>query len=161
MIEGRGFDIVGYRITREIVKEVLEKAAAVRWGTHLLRWRYFDVIHEGITYHKASLVPSNLWHLLKRIYVDQDWAIDTTLEKFNQDARSTIRSHDTDIYVFGYYRTDPPRLQWGFLNRHSGIAVVYDMEAGLVATVFRPEDGEAFFLGQIDSVKIDREEWNI
>lgn len=78
-----------------------------------------------------------------------------------RDARLTIQHHDTAIYVFGYYRTDPPRPQWGFLNHESGIAVIYDMKAGLVATVFRPEDGEAFFLGQIDSIKIDREEWNI
>jgi hypothetical protein len=127
----------------------------------LIRWRYFDVIYEGTTYRKDSLIPSNLWHLLKRIYVDQDWATDTTLEKFNQDARSTIQSRDTDVYVFGYYRTNPPRLQLGFLSRHSGIAVVYDMEADLIATVFKPEDGKAFFMGQIESVNIDREGWAI
>jgi hypothetical protein len=161
LTENEGFEVVGYRINREIVKEVIEKASAVRWGTHLIRWRYMNVIHAGVTYHRGSLIPSNLWHLLKRIYVDQDWSIDTTLEIFNQVARSTIQSHDTDIYAFGYYRTDPPRLQWGFLNQHSGVAVVYDMVADLIATVFKPEDGEAFFLGQIDSAKINREEWGL
>jgi hypothetical protein len=50
---------------------------------------------------------------------------------------------------------------WGFLNSGTGIAVVYDMEADLVATVFRPEEGEAFFLGQIDAVRIDRKEWGV
>lgn len=63
--------------------------------------------------------------------------------------------------MYGYYRTDPPRLQWGFLNVETGIAVIYDMEADLIATVFKPEEGALFFKRQIDAVKIDRKEWNV
>lgn len=62
----------------------------------------------------------------------------------------------TEIIVYGYYRTDPPRLQWGFLNPETGVAVVYDMEADLIATVFKPEEGSLFFERQIDAVRIDR-----
>jgi hypothetical protein len=29
----------------------------------LLRWRYFDVTHEGIIYHKGALISTGLWHL--------------------------------------------------------------------------------------------------
>lgn len=144
--EDESFFIVEHHITQEVICEILQKAAAVRWGAHLLRWRYFDVTHEGIIYHKGVLIPTNLWHLLKRIYVDQDWPGGTSLEKFNEDARLTIQRHDTEIFVFGYYHTDPPRPQWGFLNHESGIAVIYDMKADLIATVFKPEEGETFFL---------------
>ncbi len=72
-----------------------------------------------------------------------------------------IQDPETRIYVYGYYRTDPPRIQWGFLSSRTGIAVVYDMEAELIATVFKPEEGESFFLGQIDAVQINRGEWNV
>ena len=52
-------------------------------------------------------------------------------------------------------------LQFGFLNRKTGIAVIYDMEADLIATVFRPEEGEALFLHQIGTLRINRKEWGI
>ena len=72
-----------------------------------------------------------------------------------------IQHPETEIYVYGYYRTDPPRLQWGFLNAETGIAVIYDMEADLITTVFKPEEGALFFERQINAVKNDRKEWNI
>lgn len=77
------------------------------------------------------------------------------------DIAATIQNDSTEIYVYGYYRTDPPRLQWGFLNPETGMAVVYDMEADLIATIFKPEEGALFFERQIDAVKINRTEWNV
>ena len=41
------------------------------------------------------------------------------------------------------------------------MAVIYDMEADLIATIFKPEQGTLFFERQIDAVKIDRMEWNV
>ena len=120
---------------------MIEKAYAVRWGAHLLRWRYFDVQHGDIRYRHDALIPAAQWHLLKRVYVDHDWPSGTRLEDLNQEARATIQNSDTDIYVYGYYRTDPPRLQWGFLNPETSVAVVYDKEADLIATVFKPAEG--------------------
>jgi hypothetical protein len=151
--------VLEHTVIPETVREVIRRASAVQWGTHLLRWRYFDVTHEGVTYHRNTLVPTALWHLLKRVYVDQEWPPDTTLEKLNDDARTTIESPETEIYVYGYYRTDPPQLQWGFFHPVTGVAVVYDAEADLVTTVFKPEGGSLFFQRQIAAVKIDREGW--
>ena len=153
--------LLGHVITPETVREVIQKASAMKWGTHLVRWRYFDVSHEGVTYHRDALVPAGLWHLLKRVYVDQDWPPGTTLEELNKDARAAIEQPETEIYLYGYYRTDPPRMQWGFLMLETGTAVIYDMEADLVATVFKPEEGVLFFERQIGTVKIDRKEWNV
>lgn len=93
--------------------------------------------------------------------IDQDWPIGADQDGLNEDARATIQHPDTEIYVYGYYRTDPPRLQWGFLNAKTGIAVIYDMEADLIATVFKPEEGALFFERQIEMVRIDRKEWNV
>lgn len=148
--------VLRHTITPETVREVIRKASAVHWGTHLLRWRYFDVTHEGMTYHRDALVPTALWHLLKRIYVDQAWPPGTTLEQLHDDARVTIAEPGTEIYVYGYYRTDPPRLQWGFFNPATGIAVVYDAEADLIATVFKPEEGTLFLQRQVAAVHIER-----
>lgn len=159
--EAKSFTILGHVITPKVVGEVIAKASTVNWGTHLLRWRYFDVTHAGVTYHRDALIPTALWHFLKRVYVDQDWPSGTTLEQLNEDARATIQDPNSEIYVYGYYRTDPPRLQWGFFNPITGIAVIYDMEADLVATVFRPVEGALFFARQLSLVKIDREEWRV
>ena len=66
-------ELLGRLITPEIVRQVIQKASAVNWGAHFLRWRYFDVTHAGRAYHRGTLVATALWHLLKRIYGDQDW----------------------------------------------------------------------------------------
>jgi len=153
--------ILGHVITPETVREVIRKAAAVHWGTHLLRWRYFDVTHEGVTYHRDTLVPTALWHLLKRVDVDRAWPTGTTLAQLNDDARATMADPRTQMYVYGYYRTDPPRLQWGFFNPVTEIAVVYDAEADLIATVFKPEAGALFLQRQSAAVQIDREAWQV
>jgi hypothetical protein len=153
--------LLGHTITPHTVREIRQKAANADWGAHLLRWRYFDVQHEGATYHRNAFIPSGLWHLLKRAYVDQDWPADTSQKDLAVDITATIQNARTEIYVYGYYRTDPPRLQWGFLNPETGMAVVYDMEADLIATIFKPEEGALFFERQIDAVKINRTEWNV
>jgi len=154
-------EVLGHIITPAVVRSVIQQAAAVNWGTHLLRWRYFDVTHENVTYHTGTLIPTALWHLLKRVYVDGDWPPGTTLNELNRDARATIEDANTVIYVYGYYRTAPPRLQWGFLDPETGIVVVYDSEADLIATVFKPEEGRLFFERQISCVRIPREEWEV
>ena len=77
----KSINVLGYIITPEVVCEVIQKAIGINWGTHLLRWRYFDVTHAGVTYHRNSMIPTALWHLLKRIYVDGDWPADTTMWK--------------------------------------------------------------------------------
>lgn len=157
----KSFTILGHVITPDVVREIIAKASIANWGTHLLRWRYFDVAHEGITYHKDALIPTALWHLLKRIYVDQDWPPDTTQEQLDEDARTTVLDPSSEIYVYGYYRTDPPRLQWGFFNPITGIAVIYDSEANLIATVFKPVEGALFFERQLSPAKINRKEWQV
>lgn len=159
--EEKTVTLLGHVITPEIVREIIRKASAIKWGTHLLRWRYFDVTHEGVTYHRNALVPTGLWHLLKRVYVDQDWPVGTSLETLSEDARAVIQCPETEIYVYSYCHTDPPRLQWGFLNLETGIAVIYDMEADLIATVFEPEEGALFFERQREIVKIDRKGWSV
>jgi hypothetical protein len=124
--------ILEYLVTPETVREVIQRASAVRWGTHLLRWRYFDVSPEGMTYHHNGLIPTATWHLLKRIHVDREWPPATTLKQRNDEACATIEHSETEIYVYGYYRTDPPRLQWGFFSPLSKIVVGDDAEADLV-----------------------------
>ncbi len=62
--------VLGQLITPKTVREAVEKARAVNWGTHLKAWRYFEITHEGITYERGKMLPTALWHLLKRIYVD-------------------------------------------------------------------------------------------
>jgi len=153
--------VLGYTMTPETVREVIRNASAVHWGTHLLRWRYFDVTYEGMTYHRDALVPTALWHLLTRIDVDQAWPTGTTLEHLHDDARVTIAEPGTEISVYGYSRTAPPRLQWGFFNAATGIAVVDDAEADRIATVFQPEAGALFLQRQVAAVQSERRRWGV
>ncbi len=103
--------VLGPTMAPETVREVIRQAAAVHSGTHWLRWRYFDVIYEGVTDHRNVLLPTALWHLLKRNDVDQTWSPGTTLEQLGIGARATSEDPGTEMYVYGYYRTDPPRPQ--------------------------------------------------
>jgi len=91
----RSLTLLGYNVTPELVREVCQKASKARWGTHLLRWRYFEVHHDGVTYHRNALIPSGLWHLLKRVYVDQDWPMDTSQEDLDRDIRETVLHPET------------------------------------------------------------------
>ena len=93
----RSLTLPGYMITPELVREIIQKASNARWGTHLLRWRYFEVHHDGVTYHRNALIPSGLWHLLKRVYVDQDWPVGASQEDLDRDTRETIRHAETEI----------------------------------------------------------------
>jgi hypothetical protein len=53
--------LLGQVITPETVREIVQKASVIQWGIHLLRWRYFDVHHEGGTYHRDALIPDGGW----------------------------------------------------------------------------------------------------
>jgi len=75
----KSITIVNAVITPETVQEIIRKASAIHWGTHLLRWRYFDVTHEGKPIHRDALIPTALWHLLRRVYVEQEWSVGTIL----------------------------------------------------------------------------------
>lgn len=155
------YEVLGQKITPDRVRRVIQKASAIRWGSHLVRWRYDDVTHQGINYKRGSLIPADTWHLLKRIYIDHDWPMNTTIEQINKDAKEVIEDKETEIWVYGYYRTMPHRLQWGFFSRSSGIAVIYDEVADLIATVFKPIEGSRFFAVQPEAVQIDRKKWRI
>ena len=89
--------LLGRLITPELVRDICQKAANARWGTHLLRWRYFEVHHDGVTYHRNALIPSGLWHLLKRVYVDQDWPPGASQEDLDRDIRATVLHPETEI----------------------------------------------------------------
>lgn len=119
--------LLGHTITPHTVREIRQKAANADWGAHLLRWRYFDVQHERVTYHRNALIPSGLWHLLKRVYVDQDWPADTSQEDLAADITATIQNARTEIYVYGLlsHRPAPPAVglpqptdQYGCRLRH-------------------------------------------
>jgi len=160
-MKNNSIKILDQEITVERVQEVIKQASKMNWGTHLVRWRYDDLEHQGVKYKKGSLIPTDKWHLLKRIYIDRDWPDDTTIEKLSDDAKKVILDNSSEIWIYGYYRTSPPRLQWGFYSKDGGIAVVYDEEADLIATVFKPIDGSKFFDVQISAHKIDREKWGV
>lgn len=153
--------ILDQEITSDKIRHVIARAAQVNWGTHLVRWRYDDVEYQSIKYKKGSLIPTDKWHLLKRIYIDRDWPEDATVEKLTEDAKTVILDSSSEIWLYGYYRTSPPRIQWGFYSKKSGIAVIYDEEADLIATVFKPIEGSNFFAVQILAQQIDRTKWAV
>jgi len=123
--------------------------------------RSCDVTHEDMTYHRDALMPTALWHLLKRLDVEQAWPPGTTLEHLHDDARVTLAEPGTVISVYGYSRAAPPRLPWGFVNPATGIAVVYDAAADLLATVFTPEAGTLVLPRQVAAAHSERGRWGV
>jgi hypothetical protein len=79
----------------------------------------------------------------------------------SDDAKKVTHDKSSEIWVYGYYRTSPPRIQWGFYSKDAGIAVIYDEEADLIATVFKPIEGSKFFAVQISAQQIDRKKWGV
>jgi hypothetical protein len=104
------FEILGETITPQRVRKMIAKASLVKWGKHPLKWRYSEITHEDAIYKKGALIPADLWHLLKRIYVDHDWSAEATIEAISEEAKKVIRAKGSQIWVYGYYRTFPPRL---------------------------------------------------
>lgn len=154
--------ILGRTIMPSRVNQVIQKAGTASWGTHLKEWKFKDVRYSSRLYSKGDLIPTQLWHLLKRIHIDKDWPEGTTLEQFDEEIRQTIANPESIIVVYGYYRTLPPRLQWGFYDTEAEIAVVYDEEANLIVTAFKPIEGLQFFqLYQVNPIRIPREEWQV
>ena len=154
--------LLGKTFYPEDVKQVIHKASAVQWSSHQKKWIFRDVEWGGHVYSKGVSIPTELWHYLKRVYVDRDWSEGTTLEQFRQDIRRTLMDSKTQIFVYGYYRTAPPRIQWGFYHPDSRIAVVYDEEADVIVTAFKPIERAAFFTQyQVNPQQIPREEWKI
>ena len=89
--------ILNQEITLERIREVIKKASKMNWGTHLVRWRYDDVEHQSIQYKKGSLIPTDKWHLLKRIYIDRDWPSDTTIEKLSKNFNTHLSIKSTNF----------------------------------------------------------------
>jgi len=75
--------------------------------------------------------------------------------------RNNHPAKGSQIWVYGYYRTFPPRLQWAFYSKKSRIVVVYDEQADLIATVFKVEVATEFFLLQDQPRKINLKQWSV
>jgi len=55
-MKSNSIKILNQEITSDKILEVIGKASKVNWGTHLVRWRYDDLEHQGIKYKKGSLI---------------------------------------------------------------------------------------------------------
>ena len=99
-MEKNSIKILNQEITFNKIREVIKKASKINWGTHLVRWRYDDVEHQSIKYTKGNLIPTDKWHLLKRIYIDRDWPSDTTIEKLSEDAKKVILDNSSEIWIY-------------------------------------------------------------
>jgi len=69
------FEILGETITPARVREVIKKASQVKWGKHLVKWRFDDIVHQGQIYKKGQMLRPDFWHLLKRIHIDREWEV--------------------------------------------------------------------------------------
>jgi hypothetical protein len=48
----------------------------------------------------ASIAPSVVVHLLTRVFVDDQWSADTSVEDYVQDLRSGVRSHSARLGLY-------------------------------------------------------------
>lgn len=93
-----------------------------------------------------------------RLLIDTNIFLELLLEQERAEEARQLLSK-TEEHEF--FLSDFSLHSRGFLNPENGVAVVYDMDADLIATVFKPVEGALFFTRQIDAKKIDRKEWNV
>jgi hypothetical protein len=95
----------------------------------------------GITL-PAGKVPAVEWHLLKRIYLDQQWPIGTTEAAFIGDLHQALLHGQTKIWTYRYYSypyvgfLSPSAVQQA-LQPQRYIFVAYSPMFGTITTAYQ------------------------
>ena len=87
-------------------------------------------------------LPSVEWHLLKRVYDEQQWPVGTTVEGYVDDLHRAVQHPDVGVWTYRYYG----RPYVGFLapsHVHGApyllpfIYVAYDPQFGVITTGYQ------------------------
>ena len=95
-------------------------------------------------------VPAGEAHLLKRIYYDQQWPKDTTIDEFVADLHLAIQHRDVRVWTYEYFGDPcigllaPSHIQ-GTPGDRPLIFVVYNAQYGTLTTGYQASGPETIF----------------
>lgn len=87
-------------------------------------------------------LPSIEWHLLERVYLDQQWSLNTTKEQYVADLHLAVQSPVVEIWTYRYFGRPyagfiAPSQTRGAIDSERLIFVAYSPEFGTLTTGFR------------------------
>src|SRR3990172_1768940 len=88
------------RATESEVREIIARVGDAPFAVRLVSVpdRLKDVVYSGHRF--GAKAPSNLVHLAKRVILEKQWKLGTTLDEYEQDLRSAIRHEYAHVVVY-------------------------------------------------------------
>jgi hypothetical protein len=68
----RSLTLLGHSITPDLVREISQKASKSSWGTHLLRWRYFEP-EEGALFFRRQIDAVKINRMEWNVLIGKSW----------------------------------------------------------------------------------------
>lgn len=137
----------GRPATDDEIQRLIERIATVPFEPRDLRVR---VRHRGIQYEGhvlAARSPSLIYHVVKRVLVEEQWADGTTPEEYLGDLRRAVHSPSVRLGVYerqgGPIATTPARTQELVSMERQGsgmlplLLVVYSADRGIIVTGYQ------------------------
>lgn len=94
----------GRQATDEELSQIMAHVAQAPFASRLVRpprWWREALARLGIT--MPARVSAGEFHLFRRVYLDEQWLPDTTLETYIQDLRQVIRHPEAQVWTYLYY----------------------------------------------------------
>lgn len=128
------------RIVRHVANAGFDSTEMMRVRTSI-RGQVWD----GKKLEIGDTIPTDVWHYLKHVVVNQEWPDGTTLEDYKRSLEEVILDQDSDIFVSKYNDA----WQIGFVHENQGwrgvrgkdfILVEYKVKYGHWTTGFQPQN---------------------
>jgi hypothetical protein len=143
--------------TDEEVQWLVSHVAQAPFSDRLLkinRW-----LHKELEAHEVQLalgkLPSVEIHLLKRMYLDQQWPPRATVDQFIVDLHQAVRHPDVRIWTYRWLSEAfagflaPSHVQ-NVLNPEAFIFVAYNASHSVIQTGFQASSLEAIFTDTVE-----------
>jgi len=142
----------GRRATEDELSQIVAHVAQAPFASRLVRVspRLRDEFALVLGKLVARRLPSIEFHLLKRIYLEQQWPIETTTRQYVTDLHLAVRHPAAQIWTYEY-RTEP---MVGFLalsqvqnapKPEAFVFVAYNARYGAITTGFQASGPSAIF----------------
>ncbi len=136
--------VTGRKASHSEIKQIIAHIAQASFSRHAIKIdrRLIGRVYLGQVLEPTTKLPSIETHLLKRIYVEQQWNEGTSLEKYISDLRHAVKHPASHIWTYEHRGAPcvgilaPSHVQ-GAPNPEEFIFVVYNARFGVIATGFQ------------------------
>lgn len=94
----------GRQATADELKAIIEHVAQAPFATYLSRVPgrvRRPLAQMGIV--TPARMPSVEWHLLERVYLDEQWPVGATVAQYMADLQQAVRHPDVQVWTYRYY----------------------------------------------------------